>query len=319
MRGVGLVLVVLVAGCSVRADNPVAAAPAPAVTSTTAAPTSTSTTTTLPSPTTTTVPPATEVPAMAGDLPSLAAQLGAAEATIRAGTGDVAAAARTEQVIYRRVADHPDWDAPVLAALPAEYQDSVTRNLAARREFRGMVRKVSDQLPAWRIVDPIPADELLGYYKAAEAEFGVPWEYLAAVNLVESGMGRIQGLSTAGAQGPMQFLPATWAAYGGGGDIDDPHDAIFGAARYLTANGFAAGNVDGALFRYNNHPNYVRGVEDYAAEMTANPAAFAGYYAWQVYYFTTAGDILLPTGYESATPIPVADYAAAYPTRVLAY
>ena len=77
---------------------------------------------------------------------------------------------------------------------------------------------------------------LLDAYRAAEAEFGIPWKYLAAINLVETGIGRIRGTSIAGAQGPMQFMPATWEAYGGGGDINDTHDAIRGAARYLAAN-----------------------------------------------------------------------------------
>jgi membrane-bound lytic murein transglycosylase B len=60
----------------------------------------------------------------------------------------------------------------------------------------------------------------------------VPWYFLASINLVETRMGRIHGLSTAGAQGPMQFLPSTWAACCTG-DIEDAHDAIVGAATYL--------------------------------------------------------------------------------------
>ena len=63
-------------------------------------------------------------------------------------------------------------------------------------------------------------------YRKAEAATGIPWEVLAAVNLVETGMGRIDGISVANAQGPMQFLPSTRAERGiGKGDIRDPHDA----------------------------------------------------------------------------------------------
>ena len=51
------------------------------------------------------------------------------------------------------------------------------------------------------------------------------WEVLAAIMLVETRMGRIHSRSSAGAQGPMQFLPATWEAYGLGGDVHDAHDA----------------------------------------------------------------------------------------------
>ena len=62
-------------------------------------------------------------------------------------------------------------------------------------------------------------------------------QVLAAVNLVETNFNRNRAVSTAGAQGPMQFLPSTWRAYGMGGDIRDPHDAILGAANYLRASG----------------------------------------------------------------------------------
>ena len=71
-----------------------------------------------------------------------------------------------------------------------------------------MHTKLSSTLPAWRIVRPAPADELLDAYRDAEAEFGIPWRYLAAINLVETGLGRIRGTSIAGAQGPMQFMPS---------------------------------------------------------------------------------------------------------------
>src|SRR5690606_25350337 len=124
-------------------------------------------------------------------------------------------------------------------------------NVAARIEFRGMHTTLSDTLPAWRIVAPAPAEELLAHYREGEATFGVPWTVLAAVNLVETGMGRIRGTSVAGARGPMQFMPATWDAYGEG-DIEDPHDAILAAARYLAANGGGRGDIDNALYRYNH-------------------------------------------------------------------
>ena len=145
---------------------------------------------------------------------------------------------------------------------------------------------------------PAPADALLGYYREAEAATGVGWNYLASINLIESRFGSIQGDSTAGAQGPMQFLPSTWDAYGNGGDIRSPRDSIMAAGRYLAANGFA-NDPDNAIFRYNNADRYVRAVHDYAAILAADPGAFAGYYRWDVYFRTTAGDVLLPIGYES--------------------
>jgi len=148
---------------------------------------------------------------------------------------------------------------------------------------------------AWRIVDPAPLDDLARFYRDAETEFGVPWSYLASIHLVETRMGRIRGTSVAGAQGPMQFMPGTWAAYGEG-DVNSDRDAIRAAARYLKANG-APANMPNALFRYNNSQRYVRAVTAYAEVMRAEPDAYRGYYGWQVYYLTTKGDILLPVGY----------------------
>ncbi len=197
----------------------------------------------------------------------------------------------------------------MLAALPAELHGAAQGNAAARREFRGMHTKLSSNLPAWRIVEPTPADELLALYQEAEAAFGIPWRYLAAINLVETGTGRIRGTSSAGAQGPMQFMPATWAAYGAGGDINDPRDAIMGAARYLAANNGAV-DIDNALFRYNHSNRYVRGVKLYADLIAEHPRGFLGYYHWGVWYLTDQGDEYLPVGYEEAAPVPVADYRA---------
>jgi hypothetical protein len=110
----------------------------------------------------------------------------------------------------------------------------------------------------------------------------------------------------------MQFMPSTFAGFGGGGDIRSPRDSIMAAGRYLAANGFAA-DSDHAIYRYNNADQYVRAVNDYAAVLAADPAAFAAYYRWDVYYYTTAGDVLLPIGYVATSPIRVDDYLAAHP------
>ena len=169
-----------------------------------------------------------------------------------------------------------------------------------------------DTLPAWRIEPPPPADELLGYYREAEAATGVGWNYLAAINFIETRFGSIHGVSTAGAEGPMQFLPSTFAAYGDGGDVRSPRDAIMAAGRYLAANGFA-GDPDHAIFRYNHASQYVAAVNQYAAALASDPAAFGDYYRWDVYYFSTAGDILLPIGFAETARIPVHDYLASHP------
>ena len=227
----------------------------------------------------------------------------------------LAAAGHHQQLAYRVLGARPELERKVLRAVPDRLVPVVTANVAARREFRSMHQTLSTTLPAWRIVRPPPAEELKAYYQAAERRFGVDWEYLAAINLVETGMGRIRGTSVAGAQGPMQFIPTTWARWGRG-DINSPRDAIMAAARYLDASGFnRPGGRPGAIFSYNNHPAYVRGVTLLAQRMERDPRAFLGYYHWQIYYLTREGDVLLPEGYRATKPIPVRRWLAQHPQR----
>src|SRR5207244_12362386 len=108
-----------------------------------------------------------------------------------------------------------------------------------------------------------PATSLLSVYREAERRFHVPWDVLAAVNFVESKFGKLRSASAAGAQGPMQFMPATWRRYGLGGDVDDARDAILGAANYLRASG-APHDLRRALHAYNPSPLYVDAVLRYA-------------------------------------------------------
>lgn len=222
----------------------------------------------------------------------------------------VAAAARRQQVAYRAIGRNPQWDPVIRPRIPPELTEVFDLNVDARRQLAALA-EVRDTLPAWRIIAAAPPEELLGYYREAETATGVPWNYLAAINLIETGFGRIAGLSTAGAQGPMQFMPATWAAYGQG-DVNSPRDAIMAAGRYLAASGFAT-NRDRAIYRYNNANYYVRAVSDYAAVMAVDPSTFGHYYLWDIYYRTTAGDVLLPLGYAEGSRIPVAAYLADHP------
>ncbi len=55
---------------------------------------------------------------------------------------------------------------------------------------------------------------LLPIYQAAGAAYGIPWQVLAAINEVETDYGRDLSVSSAGAEGWMQFLPSEWGQYG---------------------------------------------------------------------------------------------------------
>jgi soluble lytic murein transglycosylase-like protein len=106
---------------------------------------------------------------------------------------------------------------------------------------------------------------LLPIYQAASVQYGVPWQILAAINEIETNYGTDLSVSTAGAVGWMQFMPATWIQYGvdainaGYADPYNPVDAIFAAARYLRAAG-AASNLHGAILAYNHSEEYVQSV-----------------------------------------------------------
>jgi hypothetical protein len=118
---------------------------------------------------------------------------------------------------------------------------------------------------------------LIPIYQQASKEYalgpaGPP--ILAAINEIESGFGQSLGPSYAGAVGWMQFMPSTWAAYGVDADGDwvkdpnDPEDAIFAAARYLSAAGMPE-DPEGAIFAY-NHADW------YVADVIARAACFSG-------------------------------------------
>jgi membrane-bound lytic murein transglycosylase B len=231
-----------------------------------------------------------------------------------ASANQLANAGRLAENGYQLLGDHPEWDTAVLAAVDPSLREQVRRAVDAYRQLLSLSGPPGANLPAWRVVDPLPVDVLRGLYDRAQRRFGVDWTVLAAVNLVETRMGRVVGLSSAGAQGPMQFMPATWAAYGLGGDVWDPRDAIMGAANYLASNGGAdPARLDRALHRYNNDVRYVRAVRDYAAMLSADPNVLVQLHAWPVEYRTVAGDIPLPTGYESAHPIPVGQWLTVHP------
>ena len=141
----------------------------------------------------------------------------------------------------------------------------------------------------------IPATILTLYQEAASAH-GLPWPLLAGVGMAETNHGRLTATSSAGARGLMQFLPATFAAYGidgngdGRADILNDADSIHSAANYLAALGAADGDdgVRRALFGYNRAIWYVNDV-----------LAYAQHYATQA-CTTEAGE--LPDGPDGLCP-----------------
>jgi hypothetical protein len=109
-------------------------------------------------------------------------------------------------------------------------------------------------------------------FQESAAKFcpGLPWTVLAAIGQIESDDGANTGPSSAGALGPMQFLPSTWREWGitatvfgqtGPPDINDPFDAVPSAARYLcAAGGSTAAGLPKAIFAYNHATWYVNEV-----------------------------------------------------------
>jgi len=135
--------------------------------------------------------------------------------------------------------------------------------------------------PSAAALADIPGAYLALYMRAADRCLPVAepcdrldWAILAAIGFVESGHGAHPGPSSAGALGPMQFMPATWRAMGvdanddGRRDIMDPEDAIPAAARYLRANG-APRDYHRALLAYNH-------AEWYVAEVMAKAVEYRG-------------------------------------------
>lgn len=195
---------------------------------------------------------------------------------------DVTLLALHHQRLVFSLVGQPRLTARVVARLPETVRGEIKDTMAARESLRRIKSGPIKVRPKLKTGPALPPGELRGLYEAAEKRFGVRWELLASVNFVETAFNKLRNQSTAGAQGPMQFIPATWRAYGMGGNIRDPRDAIMGAANYLKASG-APGNERRALFAYNNSDAYVSAILLHARRIAKDPQHFLTLYSWQVF------------------------------------
>ncbi len=334
LMGGAVVAALILAGCS-SGDSTNRATTAGDIAATSTSTAATSTAGQQPAPTS--QPPATSAPvptsppttttlaiaelAIPETKDGLIAALSETEGSIRSASVDDATATewgRRQQRLYQVLASNPDWETDVIAGVTAETRYGVEQNWAARQALTSLVKSetLSETLPAWQLREPLPAAELMGYYREAEAQTGIPWNYLAAINLIETRMGRIEGFSTAGATGPMQFLPSTWEECCEGDPTID-RDAIIGAGNFLVRVG-GLEDMQAALFRYNRSDRYVNAVTAYAEVMAENELAYRGYHAWQVYFLSASGLILMPTDYYEPEPVQAADWLAANPDALVA-
>ena len=175
----------------------------------------------------------------------------------------------------RFLAAHPNVAKRTLRLLPGRLASEIKRFTAVARKLR----KLGGAKNKLKTGPPPPLSELFSHYDKAKRNRNIDRHYLAAIHLVETKFGRVKSNSTAGAQGPMQFIPSTWKIYGRGGNIRDPHDAILAAARLLRDNG-APGNYARALYAYNPSKLYVFSVRTYAKVIARDPYAIYFLYCW---------------------------------------
>jgi len=179
--------------------------------------------------------------------------------------------------VIRALARHPRQAQAVARLAPGEHDD-----IDARRDLEALSAKSSPQVGGVTVGPARHAGTLLSFYREAQRRFGIRWQLLAAINFVETDFGRAHTTAQADAQGPMQFEPATWRAYGLGGDVNDARDAILAAANLLAANGGRT-SERGALRHYNRSPFYWDAVLHLAHRMATVATAFREYYAWELY------------------------------------
>jgi hypothetical protein len=169
-----------------------------------------------------------------------------------------------------------------LLSAPGVSLTKLTKEVSAILGPSGRIEALrSQQLPVTTVAPGTQPATYLQLFQASAAQYcpGLSWTVLAAIGQIESADGTNVGPSSAGAMGPMQFLPSTWAVWGidgfgqtGSPDILNPYDAVPSAARMLCADGAAAGgqSLYDAIFDYNHADWYVNEVLALAAEYAAD-------------------------------------------------
>lgn len=215
--------------------------------------------------------------AVVAQVSSLSVQADAATAAAAARARSRIATERTVGAVAVKVISLLDEEQRLLGLAQSHAAAVRAAEAALRAQSTAFSVITADRIATMRMAPAAPAYMAL-YHRAAAAMCpGLSWTVLAAIGQVESGHGRDTSTSYAGAMGPMQFLPATFAAYAVDGDHDgvasimDPADAIFTAARYLCANGAGTGPnaLANAIFLYNHAGWYVQMVLALAKQYAA--------------------------------------------------
>jgi len=224
--------------------------------------------------------------ALSAQQPSSLADSMRRELAMSAAAYDFRQGVRQEELRLYELAGYDTVERAVVPLLPSDVQSPLEDSIAALHSL--YILAGIDQYYLVNVhfnhpySDAAPLSALKSYYLEAQQRYGVDGSYLASINFIESNFGRINGPSSANAMGPMQFLPSTWANYGQGGNIMDPHDAILAAARYLVHYG-APYNMRLAIWHYNLDYNYVDSVELFARAFRADPGWLDRMYYWNTY------------------------------------